>query len=102
MLDNGVDIDRQKFEIFIQNIPCLRCYKMGHNKNNCNQSQDYKICPIYSQLGHNTIENCNNTLCCINCGGEHHVLTFRCPIRRDYIKKKMKEINEKKKPEPTT
>ena len=75
---------------------CYRCYKTeDHPTKNCPQNQDYKICSECSERGH-TWKQCNKEMKkCINCEGNHRTLSMKCPKRKEAVKKKRLEENNK-------
>lgn len=62
---------------------CLRCYAIeDHVAAQCPKPREYKICSECSEEDH-TWRECNaSQKKCINCGGEHRTLAYKCPQRK--------------------
>ena len=107
-IERGVQIQFQRFqgsnierELFVPIVPCFRCFNYGHFKRNCPKPNDYLICSTCASEGH-IYKDCPNktTLTCINCGGNHRTLAAKCPVRKDLVRTKIKEIRTRSRSVP--
>ena len=81
-------------EIFINLIPCYKCYSYEHKTQDC-PSPNLQICSECSSTTH-TFRDCRSqNKSCINCNGNHRTLAAKCPIRREIIKQRSKEVRER-------
>ena len=79
-------------EMFVQFVPCYKCYSYTHQKRNCPKPQEYKICSICATEGHYyTVCPNKEQFKCINCRGDHRTLAAKCQIRKDVIRNKVRE-----------
>lgn len=79
------------------NIPyCMKCYAIDdHATNQCPKPQGYQICSECSSQNH-TWRNCRTEeKKCINCGGAHRTLAYKCPKRKEKGKEKQQEAKQK-------
>ena len=103
IIDKGIIILNQKFagrslekEIYVSVTPCLKCYGFDHITKKCETPEGYKICSSCSKEGHR-YNDCKGTrLKCINCGQPHKTMAFKCPKRKEHVKKKLAEMKQKK------
>ena len=109
MVEKGMTIFSQRFmgrslekEVFINVTPCLRCYKYDHHIKQCTAPVTYKVCSECAETGHRYSECRSVQKKCLNCGQNHKTLAFKCPIRKDIVKKKLNERKGKTQrvPEP--
>ena len=78
-----------KQEIYYNVKICFRCYALeDHNTNQCDKSQEYKICSECAEYGHIWKDCSKNIFKCINCSGDHRTLASKCPRRKEIIKNK--------------
>ena len=97
-IDRGILILHQNIppkyverEIFINLTPCYRCYSYDHLLKDCDHDETYKACSECSSKDH-TYKNCQeHTKKCLNCNMDHRTLAAKCPVRKDIIKKRVKE-----------
>ena len=83
-----------KTEEYIPINTCFRCYKIDHFSNKCPEEKSFTICSECGSKDH-TWRNCKTeSKCCINCGGAHSTLAFRCPMRKKIREEKLKEKKE--------
>ena len=81
-------------DIFVNITPCFKCYKYNHKTDDC-LTPDAILCSECSANTH-TFRNCTSeTKKCLNCQGNHRTFAARCPIRKNLIKEKKKEIRER-------
>ena len=94
----GNDIER---ELFVPIAPCFRCFAYGHFKRNCLKPDDFVICTTCAFEGH-TYKDCpnKNVITCINCSENHRTLAAKCPIRKDLVRTKIREIRAKSRSVP--
>jgi len=74
-------------EEFFDVLMCYRCFALdNHATNLCPKDNNYVICSLCSDLGHN-YKSCpsNNKRQCINCSGEHSTLSFSCKARKTIV-----------------
>ena len=79
------------------NIPyCMKCYDIDdHVTNQCPKPQGYQICSECSSQDH-TWRNCQiEEKKCIKCGGTHRTMAYKCPKRKENVKKKEREAKQK-------
>ncbi len=87
-----------KHETYIPIKSCMRCYTLEeHHTNECPRPKDFKICSECSTEGHVWHQCQSNTKKCINCGENHSTLAMKCQKRKDTIKEKRSQMNEKEK-----
>ena len=87
-----------KQETFIPVKCCMRCYQLeGHNTRDCPKHREYKICSECGLEGHIWHQCLEEEKCCINCQGPHSTMAMRCPLRKEIIKAKREEENERNK-----
>ena len=105
IVSKGLYISRQFFpseqvqkEKFVNVRVCMRCYSFDHLTKRCTRNSEYKVCSECSAVGHRFNQCESNVKKCLNCGEGHRTLAMKCPAR----KKKIKELDEKKKVQKTT
>ena len=81
-------------ELFIKLTPCFNCYKYNHLTKDCTLEKQ-TICSICAERDH-TQDGCSNDPKCINCSGQHRTLAAACPIRKQLIKEKSKQIRQRR------
>ena len=97
-IEERIQIKFQRFdnktmekEMFVTIIPCYRCYKYDHQGRHCAKSDEYQIYSICAKVGH-TYSSCKEKKeRCINCQGDHRILSASCPERKKIIKNKIRE-----------
>lgn len=78
-------------DIFINLVPCYRCYKYDHLVKDCKEDDTYKACSESASKDH-TYKDCReNAKKCLNCNGNHRTLAAKCPTRKKIIKERSKE-----------
>jgi len=78
-------------DIFINLVPCYRCYKYDHLVKDRKETDTYKACSECASNDH-TYKDCReNTKKCLNCNGNHRTLAAKCPTRKAIIKERTKE-----------
>ena len=103
IMEKGLVVLNQRFsgrslekEIYVNVTPCFKCYKFDHTTKKCEAPEEYKVCSSCSKQGHR-FDGCKSTrLKCLNCGQSHKTLAFKCPKRKEYVKKKLIEMKQKK------
>lgn len=102
-IDNGLCIqmyhlskNQVEAEDFIQITPCWVCYKYDHTANSCPKKNE-KFCSECAATDH-TFRECSrkDSPKCLNCEGAHRTLAAICPIRKQLIKNRRMERQEKK------
>ena len=84
-----------KKEMFVAVVPCYRCYSYEHLKKHCPMDDSYKVCSNCGTEGH-IFTDCNSILSkCLNCGQDHRTLAAKCTVRKNIIRKKIKEKRER-------
>lgn len=74
----------------------MRCYALEeHYITECPLPKEYKICSRCSNVGHVWHQCQDLSEKCINCGGDHNALAMRCNKRKEILKEKRKQMNEK-------
>ena len=75
---------------------CMKCYDIDdHVTNQCPKTQGYQICSECSSQDH-TWRNCQvEEQKCINYGGAHRTMAYKCPKRKEKVKEKEKEAKQK-------
>ena len=77
-------------ESFIDIEQCLKCYRFGHNKQKCKQTQRCSKC---GEDGH-FFADCEKPTKCCNCNGEHVAVSGSCPKRKEIIKAKRQQLKQ--------
>ena len=87
-----------KLESYIPVKCCMRCYALeDHYTNECKKSKDYKICSECSLENH-LWHQCRGTIKrCLNCEENHSALAMKCIKRKEILKVKRAQENEKQK-----
>ena len=103
ILDKGLVVYNQRFagrslerELYFNITPCFKCYKYDHSTNKCQTPEDFKVCSECSKKGHRYNECSSQLKKCLNCGQPHKTLAFKCPVRKELVKKKIGELKQKK------
>ena len=103
ILDKGMVLYNQRFsgrsferEMYINITPCFKCYKYDHITKKCQTPEGYKVCSEYSRQGHRFNECSSQIKKCLNCGQPHKTLAFKCPVRKESVKKKLGELKQRK------
>ena len=87
-----------KLETYIPIKCCMRCYTLEHHfTNECQKSRDFKVCSECSNEGH-VWHHCQESyMKCINCGENHNTMAMKCNERKQILKEKRNEENERQK-----
>ena len=81
-------------ELFVKITPCYNCYRYDHKTSDCKKEKQ-TLCAFCAGDGHHQ-QNCTATEPkCLNCNQKRRTLAAACPIRRELIKKKGKELRER-------
>ena len=103
IIDKGLTIFNQRFagkslekEMYINATPCFKCYMYDHVTKKCQTSEGYKVCSECSEQGHRFDQCRSQTKKCLNCGQPHETMAFKCPVRKELVKKKISELKQKK------
>ena len=104
ILDNGLllfnmaiipsQIER---DFYCEVMMCFKCYKLeSHYSSEC-PDKNKIVCSDCSATDH-TFKDCtNNTFKkCLNCEGNHKTTSMSCPKRKEIVKNKMSQLNQKK------
>ncbi len=92
----SVPANNIKQETYIHIKCCMRCFQLeGHTTRDCKKSRDYKLSSEYSQEGHLWHHCLEEVKKCVNGKEPHSTMAMRCPKRKDIIKKKREEEQEK-------
>ena len=83
-------------EIFIRLTPCYNCYGYDHKTQSCPKEKQ-TICANCGQIGHHQNTCTSENSKCINCDGAHKTLAAVCPVRKDLIKSRGKEVRDRSK-----
>ena len=69
---------------------CLRCYALEqHLTKDCPKPREHKACSECASDDH-TWSNCTSTTKkCLNCGGPHRTMAFKCPTRKLAVNEKL-------------
>ncbi len=87
-----------KQETFIPVKCCMKCYTLeSHFTNECPKPSTLKICSECSETGHVWHECPNEYKKCLNCGENHSTMALKCPKRKEIVKNKRNQINERQK-----
>jgi len=88
-------------DIFINLVPCYRCYKYDHLVKDRKETDTYKACSECASNDH-TYKDCReNTKKCLNCNGNHRTLAAKCSIRKRIIKERTKEQRQSERRQTT-
>lgn len=84
-------------EEYVELTNCLRCYAINtHTTSNCPKPRDHQVCSECGAQDH-TWRDCNTIeKKCLNCGGDHRTLAFKCPSRKEAIQQKKEEEKARK------
>lgn len=87
-----------KLETYIPIKCCMRCYALEqYFTNECPRSRDYKICSDCSTEGHVWHQGKENYKKCLNCGDRHSTVAMKCNKRKEILKEKRTQENERQK-----
>ena len=87
-----------KQETFIPVKCCMKCYTLeSHFTNECPNPGSFKICSECSEAGHVWHECPNDYKKCLNCGENHSTMALKCPKRKEIVKNKRNQINDRQK-----
>ena len=78
--------------IYIDVPQCRRCYIIGHTTQDCTKDKNYIVCSYCSSRNHRYTSCDHRKIDCINCHGQHVSVAFKCPARKDFVKKKRNEL----------
>lgn len=81
-------------EIYVKLNPCYNCYGYQHKTKDCDRPRT-QLCAFCGEEGHRQQTCSAQNPCCINCGGPHRTLAAACPIRKDLIKNKSKDLRQR-------
>ena len=81
-------------EVFVYLDLCYKCYAFTHKTEEC-QTPNIVICSECAEATHRYKDCTATTKKCLNCQGDHRTLAAKCPIRKNLIKEKQKEIRER-------
>ena len=85
-------------ETFIPIQTCMRCYQVEmHSTKDCPKPPTYKVCSECSEEGHQWHQCKATTKTCINCGEDHGTMAMKCKLRKEIIREKRKEEQERQK-----
>lgn len=74
----------------------MRCYKIEDRvASQCDKPRDHKVCSECAAEGHTWRECTSSAKRCINCGGDHRTLAFKCPLRKAALTKAKEESKNK-------
>ena len=82
-------------EMFVAVVPCYRCYSYEHLKKHCPKDDSYKVSSNCGTEGHIFTDCKSNLSRCLNCEQDHRTLAAKCPVRKNIIRKKIKEKRER-------
>ena len=74
-------------ETFISVEHCKNCFSYEHRYTNCNKDS-LTLCSQCGEDNHRKPQCKNKTRKCLNCGGAHATLQFKCPVRKKASKDK--------------
>ncbi len=87
-----------KLETYIPIKCCMKCYALeDHFSNECPKSKDFKVCSECSREGHVWHQCTATNKQCLNCSGSHSTLAMKCVKRKEIIKEKRTQDNERQK-----
>ena len=94
ILNQCIPPHRIEKEIFVRISHCYNCFSIEHFTNMCPKERS-TICSRCGMEGH-IKPNCKeNTMKCINCQrSDHETTAAKCPIKKEKIKNKTKEIRK--------
>ena len=79
---------------FVKLTPCFNCFNYDHKTQDCIKPKQ-TLCSFCSSKEH-IHHNCPATSPkCLNCGGKHKTLASACPVRKDLIKTRAKDVRER-------
>ena len=70
-------------DVYVPNpLQCYCCYKFGHHERNCKLNQGEHVCRRCgnSNLVHQSDDDCEFGIRCVNCKGEHVATSRSCPV----------------------
>lgn len=84
-------------DTFLNLMTCMKCYMVeDHSTRNCPKEATYKVCSCCSSNNHTWQECTVERKTCINCQGEHVAVAMQCPVRKEAMNKKRKDLKETK------
>ena len=83
-------------EIYVKIQQCNNCYSHDHKTDECKEEKIAR-CIKCGADGHTSAECTAKKLKCRNCHQEHNVFAAKCPIRKEIVKEKVKQLREKQK-----
>lgn len=87
-----------KIEDYIPITTCMRCYKIeDHYTSDCKKDKSYKVCSECASPDHTWRECKSDLKKCVNCGGNHRTLAFKCPEKKKATDSKTEELRNKQK-----
>ena len=87
-----------KLETYIAIKCCMKCYSLeSHFTNECPKPKEFKICSECSEEGHVWHQCKTSTKKCINCSENHSTLAMKCVKRKEILKEKRNQQNERQK-----
>ena len=81
-------------EIFIRLTPCYNCYGYDHKTQSCPKDKQI-LCANCGQTGHHQNVCSSENPKCVNCNGPHKTLAAVCPVRKDLIKSRGKQVRDR-------
>ena len=81
-------------DIFVYVNICYNCYQYSHKTEEC-PTPDITVCSECSARTHRFRDCQNPRKQCLNCDGAHRTLAAVCPIRKEIIKNKSREIRDR-------
>ena len=86
-------IEKEKYTDILM---CFSCYKLeDHTTSNC-PTKDTVVCSECT--GNHSYRECNSqTKKCLNCGGQHRTMAMSCPKKKEIIRNKRSEEENKEK-----
>ena len=100
-LEEGIVVVHQKIpaknierEIFVKLTPCYNCFDYTHKTSAC-QIPKQTVCAYCGANDHLQYNCKSNNPKCLNCGEKHRTLASVCPVRKNLIKQRGKEMRER-------
>ena len=76
-------------------LMCFNCYYENHITSNCPHKKNINWCSECGAKDHNFNEcSPNNRKQCLNCNGQHRTMAMACPLEKELIKEKIKQMND--------
>ncbi len=87
-----------KLETYIPVKCCMKCYVLeDHFTNEYPKPKDYKVCSECNSYEHVWHQCKESKKTCLNCGEGHSTLAMKCKKRKQILKEKRNEVNERQK-----